>query len=344
MKRVGITTTVPVELIIAAGYEPVDLNNIFISHPSPAELVASAEKDGFPLNTCTWIKGIYGACLESGLDTVICVTGGDCSNTLMLGEVLELRGVRTIGFSYPQKAIMPEMQKALQEMATTLGSDLERAEEIKRRLRPTRDMIAELDRLTWQENRVSGFENHFWQVCSSDFNCDPARYEMDVSKFLNRAKKRRPFSPGQIRLGYIGVPPIFAGTLYEFIEASGGRVVFNEIQRQFTMPVPGANLAEQYCRYTYPYSTRQRLEDILAQVELRQIDGFIHYVQSFCHRAISDIVFKSKINLPILTIEGGSDFELNQHLKTRIEAYLDMLEQRKTKNKGGLDLWQQKSV
>ena len=30
-KRIGITATVPVEIILAAGLEPIDLNNLFIS-------------------------------------------------------------------------------------------------------------------------------------------------------------------------------------------------------------------------------------------------------------------------------------------------------------------------
>ncbi|GAI09778.1 unnamed protein product, partial [marine sediment metagenome] len=31
MKKIGITTTVPVEILLAAGYQPVDLNNVFIT-------------------------------------------------------------------------------------------------------------------------------------------------------------------------------------------------------------------------------------------------------------------------------------------------------------------------
>ena len=32
MKKIGITTTVPTEVLLAAGYQPVELNNE--SHPS----------------------------------------------------------------------------------------------------------------------------------------------------------------------------------------------------------------------------------------------------------------------------------------------------------------------
>ena len=36
MGRVGFTTTIPVEVLLAAGQEPVDLNNLFIAAPLPA--------------------------------------------------------------------------------------------------------------------------------------------------------------------------------------------------------------------------------------------------------------------------------------------------------------------
>jgi benzoyl-CoA reductase/2-hydroxyglutaryl-CoA dehydratase subunit BcrC/BadD/HgdB len=132
-----------------------------------------------------------------------------------------------------------------------------------------------------------------------------------------------------LRLAYIGVPPVFAGGLYSFIERNGARVVFNEIQRQFAMPNPGGSLAEQYCNYTYPYSIFGRVEDIITQLRQRHVDGVIHYVQAFCHRGIGDIIFRHAIKLPMLTLEGSTDFTLNSHVRTRIEAFIDMLRRRK---------------
>ena len=87
MKKVGITTTVPVEILLAAGYMPIDLNNIFISDQNPHRLVEIAERFGFPQNCCVWIKGIFGVCIDNNIDTVLCVTTGDCSNTIMLMEI-----------------------------------------------------------------------------------------------------------------------------------------------------------------------------------------------------------------------------------------------------------------
>jgi len=58
MNKIGITTTVPIEVLIAAGYQPVDLNNVFINDANPAPRGYIAEKAGFHLKCCTRIKGI----------------------------------------------------------------------------------------------------------------------------------------------------------------------------------------------------------------------------------------------------------------------------------------------
>lgn len=324
--KIGITTTVPVECLIAAGLTPVDLNNLFISHPEPHRLVETAEKEGFPLNTCTWIKGIYGACLEYDIRDVICVTTGDCSNTEMLMEVLKLKGINTIPFAYPDEPDVRAMSRTLEKLSSCLGTTVEAAEKVRSRLHEPRRLALELDRMSWQENTVTGFENHIWLVSTSDFNQDYVKYTRDLAAFRSEAASRKAFSPARLRLAYIGVPPVFARQLYDYTEEFGARVVYNETQRQFAMPKPGTSLAEQYSNYTYPYSIERRIEDISAQLSLRRIDGIIHYVQSFCHRAIGDIVFKARLGLPILTLEGGGDYSLNQHLKTRLEAFIDMLE------------------
>lgn len=46
--KIGITTTVPVEILLAADYQPIDLNNVLVSDPQPEHLVAIAERAGFP--------------------------------------------------------------------------------------------------------------------------------------------------------------------------------------------------------------------------------------------------------------------------------------------------------
>jgi len=326
MKKIGITTTVPIEVLLAAGYQPVDLNNVFITDPDPERLVNIAEKAGFPLNCCSWIKGIYGVCMDYGIDTVLCVTTGDCSNTIMLMEVLKLKGLKVIPFAYPDQPDTQRMQYTLEALAETLGTTLEAADRVRSELKPCRRLALKLDQLTWKDGLVSGFENHLWLVSTSDFNQDYHEYYQQLQELLATCRQRQPYPPDSLRLAYIGVPSVYAQDLYHYLKNNGARVVFNEIQRQFAIPEPGNSLAEQYSNYTYPYSIYERLEDITTELKRRQVDGVIHYVQAFCHRGIGDIIFRDALKLPILTLEGNDDFFLTQHIKTRIEAFLDMLE------------------
>ena len=326
MKKIGITTTVPIEILLAAGYQPVDLNNRFITDPNPERLVNIAERAGFPLNCCSWIKGIYGVALDSGIDIVLGVTTGDCSNTIMLMEVLKLKGLKVIPFAYPDQPSPRRMQSILEALAETLGTTLQAADSIRNELNSGRRLALKLDRLSWKEGLISGFENHLWLVSTSDFNQDYHQYSLQLQELLDACRQRQPYPADGLRLAYIGVPSVYAADFYTYLESNGARVVFNEIQRQFSMPRPGTSLAEQYSDYTYPYSVYQRLKDITTELKWRRVDGVIHYVQAFCHRGISDIIFRDALKLPILTLEGNDDFFLTQHIKTRIEAFLDMLE------------------
>ncbi|ADJ26164.1 2-hydroxyglutaryl-CoA dehydratase D-component [Dehalogenimonas lykanthroporepellens BL-DC-9] len=331
MNNIGITTTVPIEVILAAGKQPMDLNNIFVNSPEPAKLITIAENDGFPLNTCAWIKGIYGAVHEHNITDVVCVTGGDCSNTQILMEVLRFKGIKAIPFSFPDAPCGVKMNAENTRFAEMLDTTLDAAEAQRAGLQPVRDRLQELDRLTWQENRVSSWENYSWLVSSSDFNGNIEDYSAELKNFLRSIAQRPQFPETDIRLGLTGVPPIFAKGLLSYLERFGARVVFNEIPRQFSMPFKSADLGEQYASYTYPYSMKDRLNDISGAIAERKIEGVIHYVQSFCHRAIGDILLRHELTVPVLTIEGNSDTEISQHLKTRLEAFVDMLQFKKQK-------------
>lgn len=324
MARIGVTTTVPVEIILAAGHVPVDLNNIFITHPQANRFIDMAEDAGYPRNLCGWIKGLYGVVVgEAGIDKVIAVTQGDCSNTHALMETFTLAGIETIPFAYPYDRDYDLLKLQMEKLMQALGTDWTAVNEVKRRLAGVREKVAKLDRLTWQDNVVSGFENHLYQVCCSDFNGDAAAFEKELDVFLEEAQKRSEFTE-ELRIGYIGVPPIFTD-LYDYMEGMGARVVFNEVQRQFAMPFGIDDLVEQYRRYTYPYGVFDRIDDIQAEIERRNLDGVIHYVQSFCFRQIEDMIFRQKLDVPLLTIEGDRPGKLDARTRLRLDSFLEML-------------------
>lgn len=326
MGKVGFTTTIPVEVIFAAGRVPVDLNNIFITHPHPDALLAKAERKGFPRSSCAWIKGIFSSLLElKDIECIVGVIEGDCSNTRALLEVLEIEGVKHIPFSYPSPKDPGRLKKEIDRLMEFFGVDYRRVMEVKQRLDRIRRKATRLDRLTYEHNKVTGFENHLWQVSCSDFDGDYRNFEERLDSFIREAEGRQEL-PQRIRIGYIGVPPIFPD-IYSFIEECGARVVFNEVQRQFTLAPAGLgkDIYTAYMEFTYPYTLEDRLKDIKGEIEKRNIHGVIHYTQAFCFRGIEDIVIKEKLKVPVLTVEGDRPGELDARTKLRIESFIEML-------------------
>jgi benzoyl-CoA reductase/2-hydroxyglutaryl-CoA dehydratase subunit BcrC/BadD/HgdB len=324
---VGFTTTIPLEVLIAAGRRPVDLNNIFITDPDPQGLIEEAEVAGFPRNICGWIKGLYGVVRRRGIEEVVAVTEGDCSNTKALMEVLSLQGVTTVPFAYPFDRSAETLSHEIDKLARHFGVTLPQCEAARERLLRVRRKVHEIDRLNWQEDRVSGGESHYYQVCTSDMNGEVDAFEAEVDAFLAEAGRREPLRQG-LRLAYIGVPPIFAD-LYETLEGMGARVVFNETQRQFAMPYPVDSLVEQYRRYTYPYDIFTRLADIETEIARRRVDGVIHYVQAFCFRQIEDLIVRQRLKTPILTLEGDRPGPLDARTRIRLEGFIEMIKARK---------------
>ncbi len=347
MGKIGFTTTVPVEVILAAGLTPADLNNIFITRDDPGDVVDRAEALGFPRTTCGWIKGIYLCAKEAGINKIVSVTQGDCSNTHALMELWQADGMNIMPFAYPYDRDRDLLKLQVRKLMDALGTSEEKTKKVFRGLVPLRKKLKRVDDMTWKDGRVTGAENHLWLVSASDFDGDRENFEARLDRFLAEAEKRESRSPmgrdalgapkesgsprgrtlrkpPSVRLGYIGVPPIFSD-LYETVERAGARVVFNEVQRQFSMLHDTGDLYEQYARYTYPYDVFGRIRDIARQIKLRRIDGIIHYCQSFCFRAIEDLIIRRELKLPVLTIEGDRPGPVDARTRIRLEGFVEML-------------------
>ncbi|NFI06798.1 2-hydroxyacyl-CoA dehydratase [Clostridium botulinum] len=325
MKKIGLTTTVPVEVIVAAGYTPVDLNNMFITSENYLKYIDIAERDGFPKSLCAWIKGIYGACLENNIKEIVGVMEGDCSNTKALIEVFKLRGIKIYPFSFPHSHSLKDVEIEIRKFMDIFNVNEDKVEQVRKRLNRVRKLAKKIDEMTYIDNKVNGFENHLYQVSSSDFNGNIDEFEEHLKKVIEGMEKREPINK-KLRLGYIGVPPM-TGDIYEFSEKFNAHFVYNEVQREFAFPrgIEAANIFEQYYNYTYPYDNEFRIKELKKQIEKRKIDAIIHYTQAFCHRAVEDIVLKEELNIPMLNIEGDKLNILDARTKLRLEAFLDML-------------------
>jgi len=231
------------EVLLAAGLIPVDLNNLFISSADAWRRVARAEAVGFPRTICAWVKGIY-ATLQDNPDirTVIVATQGDCSYTQALGEILEGENRKVIHFNFPYPRDRLRLREEIETLIARLGTSWQAVERIQARLAPVRRLLRDLDRLTWETGQVSGRENFQFLISSSDFRSDLKEYEETLATLVNEAI-RRPSRQGLVRLGLAGIPPIFSD-LWDYLEDLGAEVVFNEMPRQFSMPYETIDLVE----------------------------------------------------------------------------------------------------
>ncbi|GKX28839.1 2-hydroxyglutaryl-CoA dehydratase [Vallitalea longa] len=325
MRRIGVTTTIPSEVLLSANCEIVDLNNEFITNENYSALIDMAEKDGFPKSSCAWIKGIYGACIDNHIKEVVGVMEGDCSNTKALVEVFQQRGIKIYPFSYPTDRKLNMVKKEIDKLIKLFQVDIDTVEKYRLRLNGIRALANNIDKLTYIDNKASGFENHLYQISCSDFNKDHKKYKTELENKIKEIKHREPFNQ-KLRLAYIGVPPM-TGDLYDYVESLDARIVYNEVQREFAFPRADSanNIYEQYLDYTYPYDVWFRLKVIKEQIKNRSIDAVIHYTQAFCHKAIEHIIISKEIDIPVLNIEGDKSNVLDARTKLRLEAFLDML-------------------
>ena len=323
MKKIGLTTTVPVEVIYASGNITIDLNNILVNGDLEKS-IGIAEKAGFPRSLYAWIKGIYGVCLVEGVSEIIGVHEGDCSNTNSLLEILKLNGVKIVNFGYPKSHKLSDVKRNIKEFMNAYEVNLLEVESLRERLNIIREKVKELDELT-VEGRVSSWDNHLFQVSCSDFWGNPNKFEEELEKKLSEARSKKP-AKKILKLAYLGVPPIM-NDLYSYIEERGAKVVFNEVQREFAFPrhVKAKNIFEQYLNYTYPYGIEFRIKNLEKDLADRDVQGIIHYTQKFCHRALDNIVLKEKLPYPLLNIEADREAVLDERTKLRLDAFIDML-------------------
>jgi len=315
--KIGFTTSFPIEVVFAAGHIPIDMNNIFVTG-NAKKFVEKAEFEGYPRNICSWIKGMYSVAQNSDIDAVLGVMEGDCSNTHSLMATLQDKDLPVISFSFPHNKNREKLKLEIAKLEQYFKVEHSAVLKMKNRLDKIRKKLIYLDELTFKENKITGLENHLWLVNSSDFNGNPDDFENRLDKFILEAEKRNSLKY-DFRFGFLGVPPII-DDFYDFLLENKVNIVFNEIQRQFSMPYLEKNIVNQYLRYTYPYSIFARLEDIKLEIKRRNLDAVISYSQSFCHRQIDNILIKKYIDIPVLTIEGDQPGKLDARTKFALKV------------------------
>ncbi|MCB5261739.1 MAG: 2-hydroxyacyl-CoA dehydratase, partial [Candidatus Cloacimonetes bacterium] len=147
-KRIGFTTSLPVEVLYAAGHIPIDLNNIFLSQDSSGH-IHQAELKGFPRSLCSWIKGNFSSALCSELDEVIGIVQGDCSNSSSLLEMIAEEGIDIYRFSFPPEQEYSALDKQISRLEEHYGVSRKQTLQAKTWLDAIRVKLIELDRLSY---------------------------------------------------------------------------------------------------------------------------------------------------------------------------------------------------
>lgn len=323
---IGITSTIPVEVLYAAGRIPVDLNNLFVLDESPQQLIIDAERHGLPRNSCAWVKGIYSVIRKYNIKEVIGVVQGDCSPLITMLETLLPSGIVVYPFSYPYGKQREFLRIEIQKLMTRFGVQWDGVEATHHYLNEVRKLAHQIDERTWRDGLFGSQDNFNALINCTDFKGDPKRFKQELITMMQQPKDEQ-IKP-LLKLGMLGIPGVFTDLLH-YLETKLVQVVYHEIPRQFAMPNYNKGLLEQYLTYTYPYSIDYRLRDIIQETETRQLDGYIHYVQAFCHHQLEDRFFKNELDRPVLTLEGDRVGPVDGRTKTRIDAFIEMLIRKK---------------
>ncbi|UCE73116.1 MAG: 2-hydroxyacyl-CoA dehydratase [Methanomassiliicoccales archaeon] len=308
MKTVGITALIPPELIFACGKKPCDVNNFV-----PKSNLQPASK------LCAWTAIWRDMILrkELPLDSLVVVAGGDCHNALVDGEKVALSGIPTFYFFYPFEKDVDYLQDQLDRLSRFLGGIqnpemFERVSEIKK-------LGLDLDELRAQ-GKYPADKAFKIMVSFGDFKGDIDLFEKTLKDIQEEDVKYTK------TVALLGVPPINCD-FHEVLTSLGLHVVYDELPYEFVRLSGNSmdELAENYCDYTFARNIEFRLEFLKNELKKRNVDGVIHYTQFACHHLLEDDILRKNLDYPFLTIQGDLPGKIHRQVRSRLEAFSEML-------------------
>lgn len=282
-----------------------------------------------PRSTCSWIKGILGAmqeeALTSKLQAIIAVTEGDCSNNHGLISLFKyyLPHLEIIHFSYPADKNPERLKLELSKLQSYFGVSDEKLVVTKSRLDQVRQKVNRYDYLQYTKLNAAAKVTQNILVSTSDFDGNYEKFEENVVANINLLENT-PTGHPSLRLGYCGVPTIISD-LFTYLESFPAKVIFFEVEKDFSMPTIESTVLEQYLAFRYPYDIYSRIHYINEQILERKLDGIIYYAQAFCHRQIDSFLIQKLVKAPVLILEGDAPGALDMRTKIRLESYIERL-------------------
>jgi benzoyl-CoA reductase/2-hydroxyglutaryl-CoA dehydratase subunit BcrC/BadD/HgdB len=309
VKKIGITALIPPELIFACCAVPFDVNNV---------IPASRKYTGNKL--CAW-TAIWKEMLvkkEIEVDSLIVVAGGDCHNALVDGQKVAMSGTPTHFFFYPFDGAPKYMESQLHGLSDFLGGIkcLEKSREIRELKR--QGQILDKKRCC---GKLSSSEAFRILISFSDMTGDLSGFSRTISALEEKD------IDGRNRVALIGVPPIYHD-FHDVADSLGLHIVFDELPYEFIRHggTTIQEMAHDYCSYTFARPLEFRIDFLKKELEMRKVDGVIHYTQFACHHMLEDEIMREKLDYPMLTVQGDLPGNTPQQIKLRLEAFREMLD------------------
>jgi len=349
-----VCTYTPIEIIIAAGFHPYRIL------PTTDPSLATSYLDS---NFCPYVRSCLGEALGKRpeyADNLIIVNSCDAMRRLYDAWRHYIQGYFVYLLDLPRDDSVKDIQY-YQDNLQSLINELEEKFKIKISedllyqaillCNKTRELLAELSDLYVKE-QVSLSAVEFLQIVKGSMLFSQKEYNGLLEKFIKDAKKEE-----NILSNNSGIRNkskiLITGTIMddlsiaEVIEDYGGKIVFVDMctgNRYFQNQIPLETskkinnnplklLAEYYLSKTpcpRMMNLEKRWEYLLKIIKDNQVEGVIFYNLKFCDTSFFELPIirerLQKYGISSLCLEGEFASSTSGRIKTRIQAFLEVLE------------------
>jgi len=349
-----VCTYTPIEIIIAAGFHPYRIL------PTADPSLANSYLDS---NFCPYVRSCLGEALEKSseyADNLIIVNSCDAMRRLYDAWRHYVQGTFIYLLDLPRDDSAKDIQY-YQDNLQSLINELEEKFKVKISedslyqaillCNRTRKLLAELSDLYINE-KVSLSALEFLQIVRGSMVFPQEEYNGFLEKFIKGVKIEEKILPDDSQIENKS-KILITGTIMndlsiaEVIEDYGGKIVFVDMcmgNRYFQNQIPLKTskkinnnplklLAEYYLSKTpcpRMMNLEKRWEYLLKIIKDNQVNGIIFYNLKFCDTSFFELPIirerLQKYGIPSLCLEGEFASGTSGRIKTRIQAFLEVLE------------------
>jgi benzoyl-CoA reductase/2-hydroxyglutaryl-CoA dehydratase subunit BcrC/BadD/HgdB len=310
-----------------------------------------------PRNLCPLVKAIVGAKTSGtcpyfqSCDLLVGETTCDGKKKAyeILGEYapMHIMDLPQMKREKDYKMWMDEIKLFIEKMEELTGNkitveDLKRGIDVCNRKRRALKRLYDLRKMT--PSPISGLDALL--VSQIAFYDDPERFIAKVNELCDELEERVKTlqDTGKKRIAITGTPMAIPNwKMHSIIESLNAQVVVEETctgTRYFENEVSDQgetiedlikNLADRYLNINCACFTPNdgRIEDVIRYVDEYKVDGVVYYNLSFCHTYSVEYKKMEKAlkekGIPVLFIETDYSTEDSGQIKTRVEAFLEMI-------------------